>query len=276
MMHRWKMQSSAQSLRAEGLSSRALSREEVMELEPALSPITGQLAGAIHYETDESGDAHRFCVGLAECARKDGVEFRYGTELRSIEVASGKVISVVAGAERFVADRYVVAAGSYSPLILRRVGVRVAVRPVKGYSVTFYGYPRGATSLRVPVVDNALHAAVVPLERSIRVVGTAEFTDYDVSIPAPRIRNLLSLLSRVLPGEAFDPATARPWCGLRPMSVDGVPIIGPTSLANLFVNTGHGHLGWTMAAGSGKLLADLMCGDAPAIDAHPFALARFR
>ena len=265
----------AKELSREGVAYRALSAELTVELEPALKRIAGQLAGGIHYDGDESGDAHKFCVGLAECAKRAGVEFRFNHEVRSIESTADRVTGVTAGVEHFVADRYVVAAGSYSPLLLARLGVQMPVQPVKGYSLTLYGYPPGATSLSIPVVDDALHAVIVPLERAIRVAGTAEFAGYDRSVPAPRIRNLLQLISNVLPGEVFDPSAAKAWSGLRPMSVDGVPIIGPTPIDNCFVNTGHGHLGWTMAAGSGKALADLMCGNSASFDTAPYALARF-
>jgi D-amino-acid dehydrogenase len=115
----------------------------------------------------------------------------------------------------------------------------------------------------------------VPIGNAIRVAGTAEFAGYDLTPNPDRIRNLTELLQKVLPQAAYDPATAKPWCGLRAMSADGVPIIGPTSVSNLLVNTGHGHLGWTMAAGSAQLLADFMCGESPSIDPAPFALARF-
>jgi len=109
----------------------------------------------------------------------------------------------------------------------------------------------------------------------LRVAGTAEFAGYDLALRPELVANLLTLLRRVLPRARLDPAAAKPWCGLRPMSADGVPIIGPTPLANLFVNTGHGHLGWTMAAGSGKLLADLLSSVRPALDPAPYAMARF-
>lgn len=262
----------ANRLLSEGLSFRRLSRGETVELEPAL--VANQLAGALHYGIDETGDAHRFCVALADHARQQGVEFRFRTEVSSLDMRSGRVMAVVSERERFVADRYIVAAGSYSTPLLRRVGVHLPVRPAKGYSVTFDGH-RGWESLSIPVIDDHLHAAVVRLEGAIRVAGTAEFAGYDRTLNPDRIRNLLVPLQEVLPQEQFDPVTARPWCGLRPMSADGVPIIGSTPISNLLVNTGHGHLGWTMAAGSAQLLADWMSGDSPSIDPAPFALARF-
>lgn len=262
----------ANRLASEGLRFRRLSKEETVGIEPALEPITNQLTGALHYETDETGDAHRFCVALADRAREQGVDFRFCTEVTSLEMRAGRVGAVVSARERFVADKYIVAAGSYSTRLLRRIGVHVPVRPAKGYSITF---DQSVPSLNIPVIDDHLHAGVVPLEGVIRVVGTAEFAGYDLTVNPDRIRNLLVLLQEVLPQKQFDLATGKSWCGLRPMSVDGVPIIGPTSVSNLLVNTGHGHLGWTMAAGSAQLLVDLLSGDSPFINPAPFALARF-
>jgi D-amino-acid dehydrogenase len=267
-------QASAGPVSSEGLTARRLSTKQTVELEPGLAPIAGQLAGAIQHVVDETGDAYRFCVTLADHARREGVKFRFGTEVSSIEVRSRQVVAVVSHQERFVADRYIVPAGSFSTRLLRRVGVRLPVQPVKGYSVTF-DCPLGKGPLRIPVVDEDFHAAVVPLGGSIRVAGTAEFAGFDTSSNPDRIRNLLRLLRQILPQMAFDRAAARPWCGLRPTSADGVPIIGPTPIAELWVNTGHGHLGWTMAAGSAQLLADLISGEAPALDPLSYALARF-
>jgi D-amino-acid dehydrogenase len=258
----------------EGLHVRRLSVPETLALEPSLAPIERDLAGALHFPSDESGDAHRFCASLANSARELGVEFRYGTSISSIDVRSGAVAALVTDRERVVADRYVVAAGSYSPLLLQRAGVDLPVCPAKGYSITF-----DAGSLtpmpRVALVDDDWHAALVPLDGALRVAGTAEFAGYDTKPNAGRTRNLIKLVREIFPQAQFDPAAARPWCGLRPMSVDGVPIIGPTAISNLMVNTGHGHLGWTMAAGSGQLLADLMSSKAPSIEPAPFALSRF-
>lgn len=259
---------------SEGLTFRRLSRGETVDLEPALAPIAARLAGGLHYETDEIGDAYRFCVALAEQAGQKGVEFRFGTQVTSVEVRRGEVTALVSNQERFVADRYVVAAGSYSTPLLRPMGIDLPVRPVKGYSVTTEAH-QIRTSLSVPVIDDHLHAAIVPLDGAIRVAGTAEFAGYDRTLDADRIRNLLTLLREVLPQESLDSGRVRPWCALRAISADGVPIISPTRVPNLFVNTGHGHLGWTMAAGSAQLLSDLMCGDTPSIDPAPFTLARF-
>jgi D-amino-acid dehydrogenase len=264
----------AEELHSEGLIYRRLTPDQVVAMEPALEPIGGQLAGGIHYPIDEIGNAYKFCVGLADLARRNGVEFRFRTPVTGIEVRQGNVTAVLSADSRFTADRYIVAAGSYSPLILKELGLDVPVRPAKGYSLTF-DRPSPDTPFRVPLADDDFHAVVVPLENVIRVAGTAEFTGYDLSLPDVRIQNLVKLVRQVLPTWLLDAATARPWCGLRPMSVDGVPIIGPTPIGNLWINTGHGHLGWTMAAGSGQLLSDLMTGGSPRVNPEAYALARF-
>jgi D-amino-acid dehydrogenase len=261
-------------LAAEGLTFRRLLKEQTLELEPALTPIASKFVGSIHYPVDETGDAHRFCRGLAEQARREGVQFRFGTEVLSIEVDAGRVTAIVSAGERFEAEKYLVAAASYSTPLLKSVGIDLPVQPVKGYSVTF-DHPPQADTLRIPIIDDDFHAVVVPLEGAIRVAGTAEFAGYDRSPNPARTRNLLKLLQQVLPKVPFDPATAKSWCGLRPMSSDGVPIIGPTPLSNLVVNTGHGPLGWTMAAGSAELLADLIDGRPPAVDPASYDLKRF-
>jgi len=264
----------AQRLRSEGLTYRRLTGSEVIALDPALRPIGGQLAGGIHYPVDEIGNAYKFCVGLAEHARRAGVQFRFRTAVTAIEVRQGNAAAVLCGHERLTADRYIVAAGSYSPLLVKALGLDVPVRPAKGYSITF-DRPSADASFHMPVVDDDFHAVVVPLEDVIRVAGTAEFTGYDRSLPEARIRNLMTLVNLVLPDWGLERANARPWCGLRPLSVDGVPIIGRTPVGNLWINTGHGPLGWTMAAGSGKLLADLLTGGSPGVDPDAYALSRF-
>jgi D-amino-acid dehydrogenase len=262
----------ADHLLAEGLKLLRLSREEVIELEPALVPIGSELAGAIHYASDETGDAHRFCDALAEQARQHGVQFSFGTNVCQFEVGSGRISAVQTDKGRDVAEQYVVAAGSYSTPLLRPLGLSLPVCPAKGYSVTFDA-PRSVLS--IPIVDDDMHAAVVPVGDATRVAGTAEFAGFDLTLRPERVRNLTNLAQKILPRAGLDPTTARPWCGLRPMSADGVPIIGPTRIANLWINTGHGPLGWTMAAGSGLLLAELVSGETPALDPKPYYLARF-
>lgn len=261
-------------LNSGGLEHRALNRTQVLALEPALGPVGQQLSGGIHYPQDEIGDAYKFCLAMTELARRKGVKFHFGAPVADFELGRRGVNAVSAGERRFAADRYVVAAGSFSSQLLRKVGIKIPVQPAKGYSITF-DRPPEVSSLRVSVVDDAYHAAVVPLGNVIRVAGTAEFAGYDRSLSEPRIRNLQALVDRVLPQVRLERAAVRPWCGLRPMSPDGVPLIGRTPIDNLWVNTGHGHLGWTLAAGSASVLSDLLMGDNPTLDRTAFAPGRF-
>jgi D-amino-acid dehydrogenase len=264
----------AERLVPEGLSFRVLSPAETVQLEPALAPIADQLAGALHYPIDEAGDAHQFCRALAQEALRRGVEFRFDKKVSSFEMRSNRIVAAISERERFVADQYVVAAGSYSASLLRSIGVHVPVQPAKGYSITIDA-ALAERRLSIPIVDDDWHAAVVPLGSAIRVAGTAEFAGYDRTLRPARIQSLMSLLQKVLPESRFDTTAVKKWCGLRPMSADGVPIIGRTPVENLLLNTGHGHLGWTMAAGSAQLLADWAVGATPCIDPDPYALERF-
>jgi D-amino-acid dehydrogenase len=272
-------------LQPEGLRFQPLSRDATIALEPALEPIAGELVGAIHYLGDEAGDAYRFCVALAEHIRKMGVEFSFGTTVKALESSrDGKNITISRlardsrsadnDASSLEADHYLVACGSYSTGLLERLGIRLPVRPAKGYSVTF-DVPPGGSVLKVPIVDDDMHAALVAVSNSIRVAGTAEFAGFDLTLRPERVRNVASLAQRILPRAGLDFATARPWCGLRPLSADGVPIVGRTPIENLWVSSGHGHLGWTMAAGSGQLLSELVSGGALSLDPAPYALSRF-
>jgi D-amino-acid dehydrogenase len=264
----------AERLSSRGLTCRRLSAAEAISLEPSLEPIEKELTGAMYYKSDETGDAHRYCVALATQAENQGVEFRYSTLVSRIEVRRGKVEAVLAGTERISADRYLVAACSDSAPLLREAGVRIPVRPAKGYSVSFDERP-GERRLRIPIVDDDLHAAVVPLGGKLRVAGTAEFAGYDMKLSMARVESLVRLVKRILPRGPYDLASARPWCALRATSVDGVPLIGATAIANLFVNTGHGHLGWTLAAGSGQLIADIVSGAPPAVESRAYTPKRF-
>ncbi len=254
-----------------GLDVRAVTPAEAVALEPALAPVADRLVGAIYCPGDESGDARAFTLALADRAREAGVQFVHDAEVTGFEHGGGRLIAAKVNGQRHPADVFVVAAGSWSTPLLEPLGIKLPVRPVKGYSITlptagWQGAPK------MPVIDDALHAAVTPLGERLRVAGTAELAGYDTQPTPARIANLFSLLLELFPSYAplLDRKSAQPWAGLRPMSPDGVPHIGPLGLENLFVNTGHGHLGWTLATGSGALLADLVCGKAPAIAAAPY------
>lgn len=262
-------------LRGLGLELRALNPAEVAQLEPALAPVAGRLVGGIHCPADESGDARAFTEALAQAARAAGADFVFDTAVSGFEAAGGRVAAALSARGRHEADAFVLAAGSWSPLLAAPLGLAVPLRPVKGYSITL---PIGAWAgaPRMPVIDDALHCAATPLGSRLRVAGTAELAGYDTQLTASRIDNLFSMLLRLFPSiePHLDRANAAPWAGLRPVCADGVPLIGRAGAENLYLNTGQGHLGWTLAAGSARLLADLMLGTAPEIDPAGYDAAR--
>jgi D-amino-acid dehydrogenase len=264
----------AQNIAIPHVPIRRLAGADAVALEPGLDPIASEIAGAIHYPNDESGDAFAFCSALHENLKARGVDFQFGVSVTSITKRGGRAVHLKTDAGDISLDQLVVAAGSYSTRLLRTAGIDLPVRPAKGYSITI---PRrgGDASLAIPVVDDALHAVIAPLGDVIRVAGTAEFAGFDLRARPERIDNLVTLLRSVLPEYKFDAGDMRAWCGLRPMCADGVPLISPTLIANLWINTGHGHLGWTMAAGSGRLLADMMTGAQTLLDPAHYALSRF-
>lgn len=260
-----------------GAASRTLDRAELVALEASLQPIRDRLVGGIHFPGDETGDCHIFCRKLAEILLNRGVNFRYDTSVSRI-VRDGSSFKVeLPGGEALTADAVVVAAGAYSPKLVRSLGIRIPVYPAKGYSltITMDGWENRPRHI---MGDMDLHAGINPLgDEVLRVAGTAEFTGFDKSIPAARTGNLVRLVEAVFPelAEIMDQGSLNPWTGLRPMSSDGVPILGKTPIPGLFLNTGQGHLGWTMAAASGRVVADIILGRVPEVDADRYSPNRF-
>jgi D-amino-acid dehydrogenase len=258
-----------------GLRYEPLSPSEVCAIEPMLAPIASDLVGGIRYPDDEVGDAQIFTSALTDYLRLKGVQFLFDKVVDSfVRTSGGEIAAIGCSPEHIEGDAFVIASGYQSPALTRWLGFDLPIRPAKGYSVTFATAPKNS-ALNIPVVDDDLHAAIVPIGEKIRLAGTAEFAGADLKISQARVRNLLHLMRSVLPEAEFEPAAGVAWTGLRPMSADGVPIIGRTPVSNLFVNTGHGHLGWTMAAGSGQLLAALINGDSLSLSAVPYGLERF-
>lgn len=259
---------------------RPLDARGVFALEPGLAGIAGQIAGGLHFPRDESGDAHRFTTQLCDAAVRRGARLACNTTILGLENDRGRVRGVRTGTGVLPADAVVVAAGVDAPRLLRGVRVRLPVVPVKGYSITCQpadAAPRSAPPLRLPIVDDALHAALTPLGARLRIAGTAEFAGFDARLSPSRLANLRQLLHAILPGQATRLLAGKVenWVGMRPMCADGVPCIGAVGPGGLYVNAGHGHLGWTMADGSARLLADLMEGREPELDAADYALRRF-
>jgi D-amino-acid dehydrogenase len=238
-----------------------------IELEPALAPLADRLVGGIHTPVDESGDAHVFTVALTARAAARGVRFLWNTTIDALDVEGGRIARARATADgrarSLEADAYVVALGSYSPLLLAPLRVACPVYPVKGYSLTLdVGAARGAWTMSL--TDPAHKLVFSRLGERLRVAGTAELDGWNTSLNDVRCKALLDRTFDLFP-EAAQRASARYWTGLRPATPSNVPLIGRTRYPNLWLDTGHGTLGWTMACGSGHALAELLAGRSPAV-----------
>lgn len=266
----------SQQLGTWGIPYEVLSGAAAVALEPALAPIESAITGGLYFPADESGDAQRFCELLTAHCRAQGVRFEFGLQVQRLLRSGTRIEGVLGSQGLMTADAYVLAAGSYATPLAHAVGVAVPVRPVKGYSLTLdTGDWPGRPSR--PVIDDALHAAVCPLGNRLRVAGTAEFAGFDLRLTPARLNNLFDLVTQLYPSIAphLDRQRAARWCGLRPMSADGVGIMGRTPVTNLYLNTGHGPLGWTMAAGAGRLVADDIAGKPTELNLEAYQLARF-
>ncbi|MGH8413103.1 MAG: D-amino acid dehydrogenase [Gammaproteobacteria bacterium] len=265
----------ADSLRPLGLDSRLLKPDEVVKLEPALAAVAEHLVGAIHYPGDASGDAHLFTRGLHAHAVAADVAFRFNTVVNKVRSDGMRIRSLATSEGDISADAYVLAAGSYSSQLVRPLGLRLPIYPVKGYSVTLTS-PNNL-SLHVPIVDFEQKLVITPLGRRIRIAGTAEFNGYDTGLNQARGGNMLRQALMTLPvlEQPAGQGGAIHWTGLRPMTSDGPPILGASPYNNLFFNTGHGPLGWTLCAGSSRMVADLVAGAVPDLDLSAYSLDRF-
>jgi len=247
-------------------------------IEPALAHAPG-LVGGLHLPGDETGDCQQFTTRLAELARQFGVKFRFDTEIAELQRHKQQISGVrLAGqdgeaGEVLTADRYVLALGSYSRTLLGALDLELPVYPVKGYSLTV-PLRDEARAPRSTVMDETYKVAITRFDQRIRVGGMAELGGFDLRLN-PRRRATLELVTRGLFDGGGDLAAAEFWTGLRPMTPDSTPIVGATPYANLLLNTGHGTLGWTMAAGSGKLVADLALGRRPDISTEGLGLGRY-
>ena len=254
----------AELMRRYGCDRVVKSAAECLAIEPSLAGSTVPIVGGTYTAEDESGDARKFATELARKAAERGVAFRFDAAIESIEAAGGKVTGVrLAGGERLSADAYVVALGSFSPLLLKPLGIGIPVYPAKGYSATV-PLDSGDTAPMVSLTDDGRKIVFSRLGDRLRIAGTAEFTGYDTSMNEVRCQALVRRMGALFPSLAGRGGIEF-WAGLRPATPSNVPLIGATALPNLYLNTGHGTLGWTMACGTGKLLADLVAGKAPEI-----------
>lgn len=256
-----------------GVDFKVLDRDGCAEVEPALASVKHKLTGGLQLPNDETGDCNLFTARLAEMARAKGVEFRFGVSVDGIESDGKRITGIRVGDDLLTADHYVVAMGSFSRDMVKTLGIDIPVYPVKGYSLTVpITNPAGAPVSTV--LDETYKVAITRFDDRIRVGGMAELSGYDLSLN-PRRRETLEMVVGDLYPNGGDIPAASFWTGLRPMTPDGTPIVGGTRFANLSLNTGHGTLGWTMGAGSGKVLADIITGAKPEISLDGLSMQRY-
>ncbi|WP_368219767.1 D-amino acid dehydrogenase [Aeromonas sp. R7-2] len=256
-----------------GVPYQSLNADGCEEVEPALARVRGKVVGGLRLPGDETGDCFRFTQALADEARKLGVSFVFNCAIDEVEITKGRAVAVRAGEQRFQADAIVCALGSYGTGFLRPLGIELPVYPVKGYSLTLpmtdaEGAPRST------VLDETYKVAITRFDERIRVGGMAELSGFNLALN-PRRHDTLAMVVRDLFPQGGNLEQATFWTGLRPMTPDGTPLVGPSPIPGLWLNTGHGTLGWTMAAGSGQLLSDLISGNTPDISDEGLTLARY-
>lgn len=262
-----------QVLKDGGVPFELLDAEGCVAAEPGLAPSKDKIVGGLRLPNDETGDCFKFTNALAAKAETAGVVFRYGVDMRGL-VREGERIKAVQTANGDIeADLFVAALGSYTPAFLKPLGLDVPVYPVKGYSLTLSIIDEGRAPVST-VMDEAHKVAITRLGTRIRVGGMAEIAGFSKDLPEARL-NTLKYVVEDLFGGAGDVSHPNLWSGLRPMTPDGTPVIGPTRYGNLWLNTGHGTLGWTMSCGSGRLLADLISGQTPDIETSDLGLGRY-
>ncbi len=260
-------------LKQYGVPYEVLSREGCIAVEPALAGVKEKFAGGLRLPQDETGDCHMFTQALAKHAEALGVRFMFNTGIDRIVTDGARVSGIVTGAGVLQADAYVLALGSWSSRLVAPLGISLPVYPVKGYSITVpikdaSGAPEST------VMDESYKVAITRLGNRIRVGGTAEISGFSTKLYDARRATLDHSLTDLFP-RGGDLSKATFWSGLRPMTPDGPPVIGPTKYANLHLNTGHGTLGWTMSCGSGRVLADMLSGKKPDVDVSALTVDRY-
>jgi D-amino-acid dehydrogenase len=247
-----------------------LSAAECIEREPAIAGYAGQFAGGIWTPTEAAADCGAFCTQVAVLLARRGAEFHYGLTAVRFDIDQGRVRALVTESGALRADAYVLAAGDAAAALGRTAELDLPVLPLKGYSLTIRP-ERGATLPRASITDVRRKIVFAPLGDAVRVAGFVEIGNDDRSIPPKRISALLEATREVLGYSVID-GNLQPWAGLRPATPSGRPILGRSTLGNLYLNVGHGALGWTLAAGSARLVCDAVAGRAPTIDSAPFGL----
>ena len=256
-----------------GVPYELLDRNTLTNAEPGLASSVHKLVGGLRVPNDQTGDCLLFTQRIAEMARELGVEFRFNQKIERLEYAGDRLNGVWVDGQLLTADNYVLALGSFSPQMLAPLGIKAPIYPLKGYSITV----PITDPARAPVstmLDETYKVALTRFDNRIRVGGMAEIRGYDLKIDPRKGDTLKMIVNDLFPGAA-DTTNIDLWTGLRPATPDGTPIIGPTRYRNLFLNTGHGTLGWTMACGSGRLLADLLAKKKPQISTEGLAISRY-
>lgn len=257
-----------------GVPYELLDRDGCIGAEPALRHVREKIAGGLRLVNDETGDCHMFTQKLAKMAKDLGVEFKHEVSIQQIKTKGDRIDGVMTDQGMMTADSYVVALGSYSPLMLKPLGIKIPVYPVKGYSITLPVID-DSSAPQSTMMDETHKVAVTRLGDRIRVAGTAELSGYNLDLN-PKRRGTVEFVVRDLFPKGGDFSQIEFWCGLRPMTPDGTPVLGPTSYKNLHLNTGHGTLGWTQACGSGRVMADLITGKKPEIDMDGLTVQRYQ
>ena len=256
------------------INSKLLSAEECVKIEPGLQYVKNKLAGGIQFMDDFTGNCYLFSTEVYKKCVEMGVNFEFNTEIKSLQISNDKIASVSTDSGEIKADCYSVSLGSYSTKILSKIGIEIPIYPVKGYSITL-PVLSNEDAPQSTIMDEKNKIAITRLGDRIRVAGMAHLTDFDKNLRTKSLDSLMSGLDLLFPKSYESSKETNFWTGFRPSTPDGTPIIGPTPFNNLFLNTGHGTLGWTMSAGSGKLLANLVSGIDPEISTEGIDMSRY-
>jgi D-amino-acid dehydrogenase len=240
-----------------------LDRDGCIAVEPGLAHVPEKFVGGLRLTADRTGDCQKFTMRLAEKAAEAGASFRYGVTIKRLAMDGDRIASVETDQGPETADAYVCCLGPFAPILLRTIGIRLPIYPVKGYSITL-PVTDDAAAPQSTLMDETHKVAITRLGDRIRVAGQAEIIGYSQRLGQRATDTVRYVISDLFP-KGGDVSKAEGWTGLRPMTPDGTPMLGPTRFSNLYLNTGHGTLGWTMSAGSARAVADLVLGRTPEI-----------
>ena len=257
------------------IKSSLLDAEDCVKIEPGLKYVKNKIAGGVQFMDDFTGNCYLFSTEIYQKCVEMGVNFEFNTEIKSLQINNNKISSVLTDKDEYRADCYSVSLGSYSSKILSKIGIEIPIYPVKGYSITL-PVLSDEDAPQSTIMDERNKIAITRLGDSIRVAGMAHLTGFDKNLRAKSLESLKSGLDLIFPKSYESSENVNFWTGFRPSTPDGTPVIGPTPFSNLFLNTGHGTLGWTMSAGSGKLLANLISGVNPEISTEGIDMSRYQ